>query len=275
MLERYSSPKDIASLLSLLSDGTGQILNGGTDLLVQIEIGRKKPMHLIDISNIEVLSRFEIFADRVEIGATVRVSELCNSPYIWDHYHALALGMQDLGSHQIRERATLTGNIVNASPASDTLPGLYVSGALAEITSSEGVSTVAVEKLATAPGRTVLIPSMFVSKIILPTPKLGFRSGFEKVKRLNGHDIAMVSAAVSVSHTSLRCAIGSCGPKVVCFELDIDDFQGLDVLVAKMHDLISPISDIRASADYRRAMAEYAVTRAYEQCLDTHAEEGR
>lgn len=243
---------------------TGQLLAGGTDLLVQMRSGRVV-RRLIDISNLQdgppAVERED---GRVRISAlaslTTVVHELAGA------LPGLAASVRLFGSEQIRNRATIGGNLANASPAADILPPLAAAGAMATLNGSAGTRVLPVEDLALGPGRTALRTGEWIETIDLALP-----AGDEGFRKLGGRQAMAISVASLAWRW--RCdddgrlhdvalALGAVAPRVIRATDAEAELEGrppvadaVDRAVAALGSQISPIDDVRASAWYRRAVA--------------------
>ncbi|MHC1743786.1 MAG: xanthine dehydrogenase family protein subunit M [Syntrophobacteraceae bacterium] len=241
---------------------------GGTDLLVRMRSGLVNPDALICLERIPELREVRDECDDIRIGTGTTHAALLSHPAVGEHLPVLTQAVRVLGSPLIRNVGTLGGNICTASPAGDTLPPLYVLKASVELLSHDGARTLALEDFITGPGKTCLEPGEILSAIRVrkPTPK-SFQH-FEKVGLRNALACSVVSLAALVSLSSdgtveqAELAWGSIGPTVVrCPEaqtalqgrkLDIETLQEAAAVVQRT---VSPISDVRAGADYRRTVS--------------------
>ena len=162
-----------------------------------------------------------------------------------------------VGSVQIRNRATLAGNLCNASPAADTAPPLLAHGAILNLVSGSGSRQLPLDDFFAGPGRTVLAPGEIVESIDLPLPIEPTGGAFGRLTRRHGVDLAIVSVCCVVRESGdVRFAFGAVGPRP--FVVTSRQDAPLDDVVKRA----SPISDLRASADYRQAMLAVVLARA-------------
>ncbi len=262
---RYERPESIAAATALLAASPGRacVLAGGTDLMVALRAGSVCPDVVVDIKRIPGLSDLTWGADgSLAIGACVIVQRVADDPRLRATFPALAEGAAEIGSLQIRSRATIAGNLVNASPCMDTAPGLLVHDARLRIEGPRGRREAPLSDFFVGVRRNALLPGEMVTAVVVPAPAKDVRSGFDKIKRVSGHDLALVNAAAawSPAEATLRVAIGSCAitPALVPVlagvgpETDPDDAGRRLGALALQH--IQPIDDVRASAEYRRDM---------------------
>ncbi len=244
-----------------LSRSEYAVLAGGTDLVPRYESGRELPGYLIDIKKTAGLQGIIDHEDSVEIGALTTVESIKKSGDIQKYYQSLYQAAKEFAGLQIRNRATIGGNICNASPAGDLLPGLYAFGAEMKIAGADGERIRPIKDFITAPGKTILREGEILKSIILP--KSGFDSYFYKLGLRASMAISVVNFAMVYKYdngrfTEIRIAAGSVAPTVVMldrFARQVRNNAGhLEGAAASIDQEILPISDIRATADYRRTV---------------------
>jgi CO/xanthine dehydrogenase FAD-binding subunit len=263
----YHRPSDeprLRSLLDELDDLT--LLAGGTDVLVQMRSGRIKPRHLVDLTYIDSLRRVGATVEGgFHIGATASVREVIEHPYVAKHFSALAEGGREVGSIQNQNRATLVGNICNASPAADSVPGLLIFDASLRITGRED-RLVPLRGFFLGPGECELQPGDWVRGIDIPAPTKG-GSCYLKLGRTRGVDLAIVGVACRVSATDASMSFASVAPTPLYVDLtDIQDVESYELQgesLEVIRSVIRPIDDLRASAVYREEMAIVLARRAW------------
>jgi carbon-monoxide dehydrogenase medium subunit len=252
-------------LLMLLHEHgpAAKILAGGTDLMVRMRAGRILPQVVVDLKRVAALR-----ADIVETGSCLRVgartvmTDVIQDPRVLRHFPALAEAAGVVGSVQIRNRATLAGNICNASPAADTAPALLVYDAIANITGLNGARPVPLREFFTGPGRTVLQRAEIIESIDLPLPAGPQGSAFGRVTRRRGVDLATINLCCLVKPSGeTRFAYGAVAPRPFLVQDDSGVLADLNRSPAerdsRLKELIahaSPISDLRGAKDYRSAM---------------------
>jgi CO/xanthine dehydrogenase FAD-binding subunit len=259
----YERPTTIETATALLAEATAsRVLAGGTDLLVAVRSGAVKPELVVDIKGIGGLATTAWTTEGdLLLGACVTLEQIATDRSIAEEFPALSQAAASVGSVQVRSRATIGGNLANASPCMDTAPALLVLGASVAVASPSGERIVPLQAFVTGVKKTALRPGEIVTSVRVPRPPVGMRSGFDKVKRGNGHDLALVNVAMALDAVvgTLRTAIGACAPTPVL--LPPLELAGLsrgelsERLVELAMDHISPISDVRASAEYRADMA--------------------
>lgn len=259
---KYYRPKTLNEyyeLLTSLNTSNYKILAGGTDLMPRFDRGLAMPEHLIDIKKIPDLCGITENKKQIEIGASTSIEELRKSEIIKKNFYALWQSTSDFAAVQIRHRATIGGNICNASPAADTLPALYVHKAKLKLVKKDAERKVLIRDFILRPGQIDLASGELLHSIIIP--KTGLNSYFYKLGLREAMAIAVVSFAVIYKYTEdhfsdLSVAAGAVAPTIVFLKSFTDALEGRAVLPAECTELIdkdiSPISDLRASAKYRR-----------------------
>jgi CO/xanthine dehydrogenase FAD-binding subunit len=245
------------------------VLAGGTDLLVRMRNSERKTSVLIGLEKIPALSRISIDHDFIRIGATTTHQSLLDSSLIQTYFPLLHQALLVLGSPPIRHMGTIGGNICTASPAGDTLPPLYVLEAELELSSRDGTRVVPIREFITGPGKTVMNNHEILTSIRIRMPDPSRRGWYLKVGQRRALAISIVSMAVLIKMNpdrtiqDARFAFGSVGPTVVRF-LDLErslagavpGFDELSRFGMNIAERIQPISDIRASASYRKMVAK-------------------
>src|SRR5205809_6387678 len=196
----YLEPKNAADACRMLADrgGAARVLAGGTDLIIQMEMGRHQPAAILFLGRLPELRgiRFDSRSG-LTVGAMATLREIELHPAIQERYPVLARGAAEVGSVQIRNLATLGGNMCNASPSADTSPSLLVLDAQVRILGPGGERTVPITEFWTGPGRTVLTPGEIVTSVHLPVPRENTRSFYYKLAVRKAMDLAMVGIAVT------------------------------------------------------------------------------
>jgi CO/xanthine dehydrogenase FAD-binding subunit len=270
-----------AAVSALAAEPAATVLAGGTDLMVEVNEGRRRPeSSLVVVNRIPELRSWRRSADAssVTIGAAVSWSELVEGP-LAEMIPALAQASRTVGSPQIRNAGTLGGNLATCSPAGDGLPVLAALGATVELASASGRRSLPVGDFMLGVKRTALGPGEIIVSVTLPIVD-GWQ-GYAKVGVRNAMVIAVASACVVLDRAtrSVAVALGSVGPTVLrCPEAEeylagVIDWDRLEARVddlVRFRELVSaasrPISDHRSTADYRRhavgVLAQRLVRRA-------------
>jgi carbon-monoxide dehydrogenase medium subunit len=263
----YVRPNSLDKVVELLGahGAAARLLAGGTDLLVRFRLGHVRPTIVIDLKKADGLS-----ADITEVGSSLRVgarvvmADLIADERIRRHFPALVEAARVVGSVQIRNRATLAGNICNASPAADTAPALLVYGALVNVIGPKGARQVPISNFFTGPGTTVLARDEIVASIDLPVPAAPVGAAFGRLTRRRGVDLATLNVCCLVPPSGqTRIALGAVAPRPLLIH---DDNGGAMIDRAMAHT--SPISDVRASREYRAAMLPVIIRRTLQIATD-------
>lgn len=260
---RYASPKSRKELLELLAgSGPGaRLLAGGTDLLVNIRAGLLKPELVIDVKKVADYSGVSWSAEEgLIIRPAVTINELLQSADVRERFPLLAACAHDLASYQIRNRATVVGNVVNASPCADMAPALLCLGASAVIGSKRGARTVPFATFFRGVKKTVLAADEVLERIVVPAAQAGARGSYRKLKRISGHDLGIVGVALLKKDGQVKLGISSSAPTPLLVE-GLSESDGTDAFVAAARKAISPISDVRCSKEYREHMVAIFVKR--------------
>jgi carbon-monoxide dehydrogenase medium subunit len=274
---RYERPTTLADACSLLAQGPGPavVLAGGTDLQIKLRARAIAPALVVDIKAIPGLSDIRWDGDGLRLGAAVTMRQIYEDRRIVEAYPALAEGAESVGSLQIRGRATVGGNLCNASPCMDTAPPLLLMRATVEVARAGGSRVIPIDHFFVGVKKTLLAPGEICTAIVVPAASTRLRTAFGKIKRVHGHDLALVNCAVAwdVAAGTLRAAVGSCcQTPVLTRPLDGvgPGASPADVsarLVAAAQEVICPIDDVRASAEYRRDMTSYLCRRLVQKLL--------
>ncbi len=274
---RYHKPATLDEAVGLLEDfgPEARILAGGTDLLVGLGDGTISAGHVIDIKGIPDLSEIGYEGGTLMIGACVTVNRLLEFRGLPQACRALREAAAGLATHQIRNRATVVGNVCNASPACDMGPPLLVLDASLRTVSAKGERTIPLKDFFRGVKSTCCDPTEIVTEIVVPAGKETV-SVFGKRKRIRGHDLSLVNGAAACENgTGVRIALGAVAPT----PLVIEGLEGWGLSERRKmarHAVasISPIDDVRSSSSYRRAMAERIVRTLLDRLAAGGAGEG-
>jgi len=270
----YERPTRLDDAVALLSahGPDARLLAGGTDLIIRLRDGTIRPRVVVDVKRIAELDGDIREADgRLRIGALAVMTDIAADARIRRDYEALAEAAAVVGSIQIRNRATLAGNICNASPAADTAPSLLVYGARVVVTGPAGVRSVPLDEVFVRSGVTTLAAGEIVTAIELPRPSTRRRSVHVRRTRRRGHDLASVTLTCAIDTDGLtRLAYGSLGPRPLLVADDtglLADPSASDGAKAERLETLfaaaSPSArSMRASPDYRLAMLHVLGLRA-------------
>jgi len=260
----YARAHSVDEVCKLLQEGKGDALAyaGGTDLLVDIRNGVRSPKLLVDIKGIEPLRGLDVGdpGEPIAIGPAVFLNRIAEHADLRGRHPALGDAALSIATYQLRNRATIGGNLCNASPASDSIPPLLVVSATLSIQGPAGSREVPLDCFCTGVKKTCLEPGEIVTEIRIPPIAPGTRTAFLKQQRIRGHDLAVVNLAGALSPDDglLRLAVGSCTPTPLLLEPIETAGHAAEAVVEEAERWvaagISPISDVRASAEYRRAV---------------------
>ncbi len=263
---KYRAPVARTELLELLAGHEAvRLLAGGTDLLVDMRNGFARPEMVVNLKHVGGYADITWSpTDGLSIGPAVTINDILRHPAVREHYPLLVACAQDLASYQIRNRATVVGNVVNASPCSDMAPGLLCLQADAVISSTRGERVVPFSAFFTGVKRTVLQSDEVLERIVVPAAAAGARGSYRKLKRIKGHDLGIVGVALLKQDGVVRLGISSSAPTPVLVE-GLSEHDSADTVIAAAQDAIHPISDVRCSADYRAYMVGVFTRRLSEE----------
>ena len=270
-VEHYWAPTTLPDALDHLRGGDVTILAGGTDLMPQSHAGRVTLKRgLLNVRRVPELHRVERAEGAVRIGALCTITELMRDPIVREHFGLLADACDHFASDQLRNAATIGGNVCNASPAGDTLVPLLALDAEVELASKPDgrVETrrVPLADFFTGPGRTARAPNELLCAIRLPLPVPGFVGRFFKFGTRPALDISAISIAIGGVRsgralTHVRVAYGAVAPvplRARRTEAALEgaplDAAAIDRVAATARDEVRPIDDVRASAWYRKEL---------------------
>lgn len=275
---RYTAPDSIEELLGTLAEQSGvvKLLAGGTDLIVQMRAGALQPGLVMDVKQVAELNCLLLSDKGLTIGAAVSCRTICDHEQVASAYPALIDSASCIGGIQIQGRASIGGNLCNASPSADSIPALMVLGAAAVIRSKSRTRELAVEDFCTGPGTSALADDEVLVSLNLPPPAPNSGAQFLRFTPRNEMDIAVANAAASVvlsadrkSFLSARIAIGAVAPTPLLVDAACEALSGESVAgtaiaaAAKMaRRAASPINDMRGSIAQRKQLVEVLVTRA-------------
>ena len=277
----FFAPQKIEEALEILS-GYGKeikVIAGGTDLLIQYYDRLYEINGWLDLNNIKELKEIKIHQNQMEIGAMVTHAQLEKSAEIKKYFPVLGKAAADIGSPQIRNRGTIGGNIVNASPAGDLLAPLMACNAQFKLQSMQREKIVPAEEFFIGPKKTILEPAQLLTRIILPLPSKRTYGSWIKIGKRRALIIATITLALVVEMDEdnktvkdVRTCLGSVAPtpieikeireKMIGKKFNQLDFNQLGQIV---EDKISPIDDIRGTKEYRKGVAKNIMINALEE----------
>jgi carbon-monoxide dehydrogenase medium subunit len=276
----YVSAKDVGHAVALLGEhGAGaKLLAGGTDLLVELKFATHGPEIIVDVSRVDELKNITVIDEGLRIGALVTHAELMRSRIIRDMFPALADAAHSIGAVQTRNLGTLGGNLMTCVPSMDSGPTLMALDARVTYVSRRGHSQAPLADLFVAPRKTSLAPDELLTAIIIPKANLGKPVAFQKFGLRKGQALALVNAAAAFwvdrdknSFVQPRIALGAVAPTVIRATRAEAFLEGKTISDEAMAEAgriaaseAKPISDFRASADYRRELIAVLTKRALE-----------
>jgi len=276
----YLKPQTTEELSAALAEHgmDAKLLAGGTDLLVLMRDRLVRPKYVIDVKGIEELRELSWDERRgLTIGAAVTLNELLASEIVRERFGALWKAAGTLADPTIRDRATLVGNICNASPAADTAPALLVLDAEVEVVSAKGRKVIPIREFFMGVKRTSLERGEFVKAVQIPNPPDGARGDYLKWGRTRGEDLAVVGVAALIADSGekiMRIALSSVAPTPLrIFEVEKIPKEGGSIAeqigkaVSIVREKISPITDVRGGKEYRIHMAGVLTKRILEGLL--------
>ena len=263
----YFSPSSLGETFKMLRDykGKSRLLAGGTDLLVKMKKGAVSPDVVVDLSKISELSFIELAGGNLRIGGLTRLADIGESSLVRERAPALAEAIDVLASSQVRNRATIAGNLCNASPAADTAPPLLVLDASVVLQGPNGNRALPLSEFFIGPGQTRRRSDEVVRELTIH--HRDGRSGFLKLGRRKGFTLSIASVAVFAVMTNgkfedVRIAAGAVAPIPVRSKKAEEMLKGaavneenIEKAAQLVEQEVNPITDVRASAAYRRAMA--------------------
>ncbi len=274
---QYLAPTTSAAAVAALAacNGDARLLAGGTDLLVRLQADMIEPDLLVDIKHITACQSIEQTDAGFVIGAAVPSAELAEHAGLCRAWPGLVEAMGLVGSTQVQGRATLTGNLCNASPAADSVPAMVAADAIANIVGPTGRRQIAVADIPVAPGQTSLAHDEMIESLQLPARPARSADAYLRFIPRTEMDIAVVGAAVNLTLgaagicTQARVAVGAVGPTVILVEAAAKaivgtqlDATALNALAAACSAAATPISDKRGTAEFRQHTVAVIARRA-------------
>ena len=267
---RPATPQQVARLLRA-SDGQARLFMGGTDVFVRMRDGFIAPKVLIDLKHLPGMREVK-FTKRngLVVGAAVDMNSLARHPAVVEHYPVLVDALHSVASYQLRTRATMGGNLCNASPAADTAPAALVLEANLIVQGRRGEYPIPITEFFLGPGKTAIKPGEFLLRIEIPPAPKGAVGRYLKLGRNTLGDLAIVGVAVlgypdnkAKSGYRFRIALASVAP----VPIRVPEAEAIlaaspitpDVIEAAAKaamEAAKPIDDVRSSAVYRKAMVK-------------------
>ena len=274
----FYEPVTLAEASRLFAQEHAQLLAGGTDLVIGMKAYTKTPQSVISLQKIPGLSSITTDADNgITIGAMTKAREVELSEDIQEHHTALAEGASEIGSIQIRNLATIGGNIAHASPAADTVAGLLVADAQVDIAGADGERTVPINELFTGPGQTVLKQGEIITQFRLSSPASGSHYIKHKIREVMDLAFIGVASAVNLENGTIidvRIGLAAVAPTPIRATEAENLLKGkipTPELLQQAGEAAaagaSPISDLRCSAEHRREMVDVLTRRTLQHAI--------
>ena len=279
----YHQPESLADAVDLAARFGGQasFLAGGTDLIVQIERGRVAPRHVIGLGRVPGLVGIEVNG-RITLGARVTHRAIEQTPALAGPLRCLVEGAEVIGGHQVRNVATVGGNLVNASPAADLVPCLLALDGVVTLVGPGGEREVPIERFLLGPNRTARRSDELVTRVDLPALAPRAATAFLKAGRRRAMEISVVcvAARLTLDATLERClearvVLGAVAPTAVRAHAAERLLEGQPVggeafrrAAEAAQEACRPIDDVRASAGFRQHLVGVLVRRALDRCVE-------
>ena len=275
----YAAPTSVSDVLTLLDDHSRsgeptQILAGGTDVMVQMRSVNREPRTIIDIKRLEETNRLEVGVEDIYIGSAIPSAQMQEHAELKALYPGLLEAADLIGSTQVQGRATVCGNLCNASPAGDSIPALIAAGAVCDIATASGSRELAVEDFVTGVGQNALATEEFLLGVKLRRPQASTKDAYLRFTPRTEMDIAVAGVGVSVSLDGAECvaarvAIGAVAKTALLVGEAAEALIGTVLDEASLQQAgeacqaaAQPISDKRGSAAYRRKVVGVLCRRA-------------
>lgn len=282
----YEAPKSLAEAIRFLEEAKGAVkpLVGGTDLIDQIRQNRLSPSLVLDIKRIPETMRLEyIEGEGLHIGSAVPCTDTAAYGPVAEMYTAIREACLLVGSVAIQNRASIGGNICNASPSADTVPGMICHDAKAVVVGPRGRREISLEKFFKGPGQHVMEENEFLLETIMPRPSGSTSSHYLRFIPRNEMDIAVVGVGSLLELkpgtrlcTKARITLGSVAPTPVRAHSAEKLLEGEEVtkeLISKASELAAnacnPINDVRGTIEYRVDLTKVLTRRTLFQCMES------
>jgi xanthine dehydrogenase FAD-binding subunit len=279
----YFSPSSVEEALALLEQYGDQatIMAGGTDLMPALNGHTISPKYVIHLDKLDELRYISQDTDCIRIGALVTFNELIDSNLISTKLTALAMAAEESSAPQVRNLGIIGGNLGTASPAGDLTVALAALKARVKVSDKNGTKEYAVEEFIVGPKKNIMTKDQMIVEIIVPNLPDNTRSSFQKIGKRKANTISVVCAAAAVTVDQAtdaikeaRISLGSVGPSVIIAQKYGSALAGVSINSDKIKELselvkeeISPITDVRSTAEYRYEVAGVLAARCVENSL--------
>jgi aerobic carbon-monoxide dehydrogenase medium subunit len=280
----YHQPESMTDAVDLAArfGERASFLAGGTDLIVQIERGRAAPGHVIGLGRVPGLDRVDVDGRRISLGARVTHRAIEGTPALAGPLRCLVEGAEVIGGHQVRNVATVGGNLVNASPAADLVPCLLALDGAVTLVGPGGERELPIERFLLGPNRTARRPDELLTRVSFSALPYRAATAFLKAGRRRAMEISVVCVAARlVLDASLercleaRVALGAVAPTAVrahgaerLLEGQPVDGEAFRRAAEAAQESCRPIDDVRASATFRQHLVGVLVRRALDRCVE-------
>jgi len=280
---RYEAPETLEAAIALLvgTNGRARLLAGGTDVIVQMQSDLIEPELLVDIKMIPEVRRITAEKGGFRVGAAVTCMELTEHAAFCKAWPGVIDGVKLIGSIQVKSRATMGGNLCNASPAADSVPPLLASGAIATIAGPKGLRQTPVEKIPTGPGKTSLAMGEIVTSFLFPPRPRQSGDAYQRFTPRTEMDIAVVGVGINLSLddrgtcVAARVSLGAVAPTALLVDEAARTLIGtradeaaLDKLAKAASAACRPIDDKRGTKEYRIKVTGVLARRVAQQALE-------
>jgi CO/xanthine dehydrogenase FAD-binding subunit len=280
---RYEAPETLNAAVALLvgAKGGARVLAGGTDVIVQMQSDLIEPELLVDIKKIPEVRRIAAEKGGFRVGAAVTCMEMMEHAAFSKAWPGVIEGVKLIGSIQVKGRATMGGNLSNASPAADSVPPLIASGAIATVAGPKGLRQVPVEKIPTGPGKTSLARGEILISFLFPPRPPHSGDAYQRFTPRTEMDIAVVGVGINLSLDAggtciaARVCLGAVAPTALLVDEAARaligtrvDAAALDKLATAASAACRPIDDKRGTKEYRIKVTGVLARRVAQQALE-------
>jgi carbon-monoxide dehydrogenase medium subunit len=280
---RYEAPESLSAAVSLLAGASGlsRVLAGGTDVIVQMEMDLIEPELLVDIKKIPEVRGISAENGGFRVGAATTGMQICDHKAFAAAWPGVIEGVKLIGSVQVKGRASMGGNLCNASPGADSVPPMITAGAIARVIGPNGVREVPVEQIPTGPGKTSLGKGEFIASFFFPARPKGSGDAYQRFTPRTEMDIAVTGVAVNLTLdakglcTGARVAIGAVAPTALLVQPAADALIGTSVDEAAIEKMVAatraacrPIDDKRGTKAFRTEVTGVLAKRVVAAALE-------
>ena len=279
MRMEYFAPKTLPESIAMMKkwNKKAKLISGGTNVIPDLRAKNIQPQILIDLSGVKNLSYIKEERRTIKIGALTTISDLASSKIIKNYAPVLSEAANQLGNPLVRNKATIAGNLVHASPAADMAVPLLALEASVVLNRDSNSREIPIDRLFVSPNRTVLKPDELIKEIIFLKPNSSTRMAYHKLGLRNAMAISVVSIAILTEMAGdvckkVRIGLGAAAPRPIRAYKVEELLEGqrvteelTETCCERVKKEVNPITDIRASAEYRRSMASVLLKRLIQQ----------